>query len=85
MITKKMKCPICKTKTAIYEKDIQKWKCHICGNLFDENKIEILGNFTINQGKDTRGIRYIEITADEENVSIEKKMGRVFVKVFEEV
>jgi len=85
MITKKMKCPVCKTKTAIFENEIKKWKCHICGNTFDENSITILGNFTITQGKDLRGVRFIEITADEENVAIDKKLGRVFIKIFEEV
>ncbi|MHA1820084.1 MAG: hypothetical protein ACTSVC_06390 [Promethearchaeota archaeon] len=84
MFVKKMICPICKTKSALYEPKLGKYKCHICGHEFEEKKITIIGNFNIKKSKDQLGINYIEIICDERTLTIKKDGEKAYIKIKEE-
>jgi len=83
MSMKKLFCPKCNTKTAIYESALGKWRCHICGSVFDEYETKVIGNFKIKQGEDSRGVRYVIFEVEEDQYQIEKSGGKIRIKIFE--
>ncbi len=62
---KKGFCPKLQPKSAIYEPDVLKYKCHICGTEFDENKFELLGNYKVFQDYDDERIRFVKFEVEE--------------------
>ena len=67
---KKGFCPKCSTKSAIYEPTLQKYRCHICGTEFDENKFELLGNYKVFQDYDDERIRFVKFEVEDDMYKI---------------
>ena len=80
---KKGICHKCGTKSAIYEPAMQKYKCHICGTEFDENKFELLGNYKVFQDYDEEHIRFVKFEVEEDQYKVIKNGDRVTIIIKE--
>ncbi len=80
---KKGLCHKCGTKSAIYEPSMQKYKCHICGTEFDEQKFELIGNYNVFQDYDEDHIRFVKFELEEGQYKIINEGGRVTIIITE--
>jgi hypothetical protein len=61
------------------------YKCHICGNKFEEKKQSILGNFTFEAGQDIQFKRYLVFDVAKGDCKIEEKDGKISITIFEKL
>ena len=80
---KKLVCPKCGTKSAIFNPVTKSGKCHICGNEVLEKKSEIIGNFDLSQGIGNDQFRFIQIKVDSKKYKIEDKGEFVEITITE--
>jgi len=80
---KKGLCKKCGTKSAIYEPQLNAYKCHICGVTFQENKFELIGNYKVFQDYDEDRIRYVKFEVEADQYKIINDSGRVTIIIHE--
>ena len=81
---KKLKCQNCGVKSAVYDPQTKKGRCHICGKEVTEYSTEILGNFEVKQHITNENFRFLEFKVDLKKYKIEEKGDRAIITIIED-
>ena len=85
-LDKKLICPDCGVKSAVFDFEKKGGRCHICGKEVAELSTEIIGNFDVIQKITNENFRFLEFKVDLKKYKIEEKekTGKVTITIYED-